>query len=131
MANMLSLMPRIAPSVGSASGGLRKRVEHLLSAELDQLGLDSSAREQFLPAHLRAVVVEVVTPELLRIVFGVEGAVVPDPRSGVPLCIAYGLAEPALPAGKTAPPGDVATSPQSPTVGAIVIGDGRCADVTR
>lgn len=36
---------------------------------------------------------EVVTPDLLRIVFGVEGAVVPDPRSGVPLCIAYGLAD--------------------------------------
>jgi iron complex transport system ATP-binding protein len=36
----------------------------------------------------------VVTPELLREVFGVEGAVVPDPRSGVPLCIAYGLAHP-------------------------------------
>lgn len=35
---------------------------------------------------------EVVTPQLLRTVFGVEGAVVPDPRSGVPLCIAYGLA---------------------------------------
>jgi len=36
---------------------------------------------------------DIVTPELLRTVFGVEGAVVPDPRSGVPLCIAYGLAE--------------------------------------
>jgi iron complex transport system ATP-binding protein len=35
---------------------------------------------------------EVVTPQLLRTVFGVEGAVVPDPRSGAPLCIAYGLA---------------------------------------
>ncbi|HYF65551.1 MAG TPA: ABC transporter ATP-binding protein [Herpetosiphonaceae bacterium] len=35
----------------------------------------------------------IVTPELLRSVFGVEGAVVPDPRSGVPLCIAYGLSE--------------------------------------
>jgi iron complex transport system ATP-binding protein len=34
----------------------------------------------------------VVTPALLRDVFGVEGVVVPDPRSGVPLCIAYGLA---------------------------------------
>lgn len=34
----------------------------------------------------------VVTPELLREVFGVEGAVLPDPRSGLPLCIAYGLA---------------------------------------
>ncbi len=37
---------------------------------------------------------EVVTPALLRDVFGVEGIVVPDPRSGVPLCIAYGLAAP-------------------------------------
>lgn len=36
---------------------------------------------------------EVVTPGLLRSVFGVEGAVVPDPRTGVPLCVAYGLAE--------------------------------------
>lgn len=36
---------------------------------------------------------EVVTPALLREVFGVEGAVIPDPRSGVPLCIAYGLAQ--------------------------------------
>jgi iron complex transport system ATP-binding protein len=36
---------------------------------------------------------EVVTPLLLRTVFGVEGAVVPDPRTGVPLCVAYGLAE--------------------------------------
>jgi iron complex transport system ATP-binding protein len=39
---------------------------------------------------------DIVTPELLRTVFGVEGAVVPDPRSGVPLCIAYGLAEGAV-----------------------------------
>ncbi|HEU4327959.1 MAG TPA: ABC transporter ATP-binding protein [Roseiflexaceae bacterium] len=36
---------------------------------------------------------EVVTPQLLRAVFGVEGAVVPDPRTGVPLCVPYGLAE--------------------------------------
>lgn len=36
---------------------------------------------------------EVVTPQLLRAVFGVEGAVLPDPRTGVPLCVAYGLAE--------------------------------------
>jgi iron complex transport system ATP-binding protein len=34
----------------------------------------------------------IVTPALLRTVFGVEGAIVPDPRTGVPLCIAYGLA---------------------------------------
>jgi iron complex transport system ATP-binding protein len=38
---------------------------------------------------------EVVTPQLLRSVFGVEGAVIPDPRTGVPLCVAYGLADPA------------------------------------
>jgi iron complex transport system ATP-binding protein len=35
----------------------------------------------------------VVTPALLREVFGVEGVVVPDPRTGVPLCLAYGLAD--------------------------------------
>jgi iron complex transport system ATP-binding protein len=37
---------------------------------------------------------EVVTPGLLRTVFGVEAEVVPDPRTGVPLCVPYGLAEP-------------------------------------
>lgn len=67
MANMLSLMPRIAPSAGSSGGGLRERVEQLLSAELDQLGLDSWAREQLLPAHLHAAVVEVVIRTLLRL----------------------------------------------------------------
>lgn len=35
----------------------------------------------------------VVTPALLRSVFGVEGTVIPDPRTGVPLCIAYALAQ--------------------------------------
>lgn len=34
---------------------------------------------------------EVVTPDLLREVFGVEADVVPDPRTGVPLCIPHGL----------------------------------------
>jgi iron complex transport system ATP-binding protein len=37
---------------------------------------------------------EVVTPRLLREVFGVEAEVLPDPRTGVPLCVAYGLAAP-------------------------------------
>lgn len=37
---------------------------------------------------------DVVTPELLRQVFGVDAEVVHDPRTGVPLCIAYDLAEP-------------------------------------
>jgi iron complex transport system ATP-binding protein len=47
----------------------------------------------------------VVTPKLLREVFGVEGDVVPDPRSGVPLCIAYGLVAPtpAAPADAAVP----------------------------
>jgi iron complex transport system ATP-binding protein len=51
---------------------------------------------------------EVVTPELLREVFGVEGAVVPDPRSGVPLCIAYGLA-----AGHSTHDGDAREDPDA------------------
>jgi len=38
---------------------------------------------------------EVVTPELLREVFGVEAEVLEDPRTGVPLCIPYGLHYPA------------------------------------
>lgn len=33
----------------------------------------------------------VVTPALLRDVFGVEADVVPDPRTGLPLCLPYGL----------------------------------------
>jgi iron complex transport system ATP-binding protein len=36
---------------------------------------------------------DVVTPGLLREVFGVEAEVVADPRLGVPLCVPYGLAE--------------------------------------
>jgi len=34
---------------------------------------------------------EVMTPEILRRVFAIEADIVPDPRSGVPLCIPYGL----------------------------------------
>ena len=34
---------------------------------------------------------DVVTPALLRAVFGVEADIVADPRSGVPLCLPYGL----------------------------------------
>jgi iron complex transport system ATP-binding protein len=34
----------------------------------------------------------VVTPELLQTVFGVAADILPDPRTGVPLCIPYGLA---------------------------------------
>jgi iron complex transport system ATP-binding protein len=34
----------------------------------------------------------VVAPDLLRVVFGIEGDVIPDPRTGLPLCISYRLA---------------------------------------
>lgn len=34
---------------------------------------------------------EVVTSELLQEVFGIDADIVPDPRTGVPLCIPYGL----------------------------------------
>jgi iron complex transport system ATP-binding protein len=43
---------------------------------------------------------DVVTPALLRQVFGVEAEVVPDPRTGVPLCVAYGLARHDAPAAQ-------------------------------
>jgi iron complex transport system ATP-binding protein len=36
--------------------------------------------------------VEVMTPNVLREVFGIEADIVPDPRTGVPLCIPYELA---------------------------------------
>ncbi len=36
--------------------------------------------------------IEVVTPALLRTVFGVEADIIRDPRTGVPLCLPYGLA---------------------------------------
>jgi iron complex transport system ATP-binding protein len=35
---------------------------------------------------------EVLTPALMRAVFGVDADVVPDPRDGAPLCVTYGLA---------------------------------------
>lgn len=41
---------------------------------------------------------EVVTKEVLRLVFGIEADIVPDPRTGVPLCLPYeliGSSEPA------------------------------------
>lgn len=34
---------------------------------------------------------EVMTPEMLAIVFAIEAEIIPDPRTGVPLCIPYGL----------------------------------------
>lgn len=35
---------------------------------------------------------EVMTPQVLREVFGIEADIVPDPRTGVPLCLPYELA---------------------------------------
>jgi iron complex transport system ATP-binding protein len=34
---------------------------------------------------------QVVTPQLLREVFDVDADVIPDPRTGLPLCLPYGL----------------------------------------
>lgn len=36
---------------------------------------------------------EVMTPTMLRDVFGIDADVIPDPRTGAPLCLPYGLAE--------------------------------------
>jgi iron complex transport system ATP-binding protein len=38
----------------------------------------------------------IVTPTLLRDVFGVEADVLPDPRTGLPLCLPYGLSHTAV-----------------------------------
>ena len=38
----------------------------------------------------------VLSPGLLRRVFGVDAEVIRDPRHGTPLCVTYGLAEHAL-----------------------------------
>lgn len=38
---------------------------------------------------------EVMTPAMLRDVFGIAADVIPDPRTGTPLCIPYGLCAPA------------------------------------
>ena len=35
---------------------------------------------------------EVMTPAVLREVFGIEADIMPDPRTGVPLCLPYELA---------------------------------------
>jgi iron complex transport system ATP-binding protein len=35
---------------------------------------------------------EVMTQEVLRQVFGIEADIIPDPRTGVPLCLPYELA---------------------------------------
>ena len=50
---------------------------------------------------------EVMTPEMLRVVFGIDADVIPDPRTGTPMCLPYGLAADAsttesgnLPAGQ-------------------------------
>ncbi|MBB6632985.1 ABC transporter ATP-binding protein [Cohnella thailandensis] len=40
--------------------------------------------------------VEVMTPEMLRVVFGIDADVIPDPRTGTPMCLPYGLAHEGL-----------------------------------
>lgn len=38
--------------------------------------------------------VEVITPEIMREVFNIEADIVPDPRTGLPLCLPFALAAP-------------------------------------
>lgn len=45
---------------------------------------------------------EVVTKEVLRLVFGIEADIVPDPRTGVPLCLPYELIGSSEPASENA-----------------------------
>lgn len=45
---------------------------------------------------------EVMSPEMLRIVFNIEADIVPDPRTGVPLCLPYELYSEAGRAAQTA-----------------------------
>ncbi|CAG7624096.1 putative siderophore transport system ATP-binding protein YusV [Paenibacillus solanacearum] len=45
---------------------------------------------------------EVVTKEVLRLVFGIEADIVPDPRTGVPLCLPYELIGSSEPASEKA-----------------------------
>jgi iron complex transport system ATP-binding protein len=40
---------------------------------------------------------EVMTPDMLRAVFGIDADVIPDPRSGTPMCLPFGLARDAAP----------------------------------
>ncbi len=51
---------------------------------------------------------EVMTSQMLRDVFGIDADVIPDPRTGAPLCLPYGLAEdaakPSAPAAAPAAP---------------------------
>lgn len=57
--------------------------------------------------------VEVMTPHILREVFGIEADVVPDPRTGVPLCLPFALAReperPLSPSTQAQPSGKLVT----------------------
>ncbi|WP_128659052.1 ABC transporter ATP-binding protein [Paenibacillus sp. 598K] len=57
--------------------------------------------------------VEVMTPHILREVFGIEADVVPDPRTGVPLCLPFALAHeperPLSPSTQAQPNGKLVT----------------------
>lgn len=46
---------------------------------------------------------EVMTSQMLREVFGIDADVIPDPRTGAPLCLPYGLAEPQASPSATMP----------------------------
>jgi len=53
---------------------------------------------------------KVMTSEMLREVFNIDADIVPDPRTGAPLCLPYGLAE-APAASSRAPDGIAGTQP--------------------
>lgn len=57
---------------------------------------------------------QIVTSALLQEVFGVEADVVPDPRTGVPLCIAYGLTT-----GELSPDGALTPEPDATLNGKV------------
>ncbi|WP_248926701.1 ABC transporter ATP-binding protein [Paenibacillus hamazuiensis] len=55
---------------------------------------------------------EVIHPEMLREVFGIEADVIADPRTGVPLCFPYGLAGESTHAAQESPPAVPASAAQ-------------------
>lgn len=59
--------------------------------------------------YAEGVPADVMTPEMLREVFGIEADIVPDPRTGLPLCLPYALAGEAG-SGTPVPAGGVASA---------------------
>lgn len=62
---------------------------------------------------------EVMTSRMLRDVFGIDADVIPDPRSGTPLCLPYGLAEDVLSGNAAAAEAGVSAGQQKSRVEAL------------